>query len=214
MAGAAKKTATARHAAAKATPAGVALSAGKKIAKGAAPKARLATPGYTRILMIEFLVCFVVLGAGTVVAPAGSKDGVPRLMVRGTGLSILFFTLALLSSTGQKAGRAAAGLGGLVTAAYLFTSTDSANLMTWLGKFFTQEGVGAQAGAGAAAGAQAGTATTTATAAQLGSDVAAGVAAIGETITLGAAATGGMEGAAGGVNVPANPGGANKQGLT
>ena len=107
-----------------------------KAAKGAGPD----TAG-KRLLLVEFLVCFVILGAGTVVAPTGSQDGVPRLMVRGTGLCVLFLVLSLVASAGAKPAKAAAGLGALVTAGYLFTSTDATNLFKWMGGYFSKTGV-------------------------------------------------------------------------
>ena len=97
--------------------------------------------GGKRLLLVEFLVCFVILGAGTVVAPTGSQDGVPRLMVRGTGLCVLFLVLSLVASAGAKPAKAAAGLGALVTAGYLFTSTDATNLFKWMGGYFSKSGV-------------------------------------------------------------------------
>ena len=107
-----------------------------KAAKGAGPDT-----ASKRLLLVEFLVCFVILGAGTVVAPTGSQDGVPRLMVRGTGLCVLFLVLSLVASAGAKPAKAAAGLGALVTAGYLFTSTDATNLFKWMGGYFSKTGV-------------------------------------------------------------------------
>lgn len=104
--------------------------------------------GGKRLILLEFLVCFVILGAGTVVAPNGSKDGVPRLMVRGTGLCVLFLVLSLVASAGAKPAKAAAGLGALVTAGYLFTSSDATNLFTWMGGYFSKSGVATRATGG------------------------------------------------------------------
>jgi hypothetical protein len=198
--------------AAKATPQGLAYTAGKKIGSGvrgaAKPKGRLSASNPTRLLMLEFLICFAVLGAGTIVAPQGSKDGIPRLMTRGTGLALLFFILSLTSAGGPKAGRAAAGLGGLVTAAYLFTSSDATNVMKWMSQFFSPGGTGA-AGAGAAAGAAAG--APSGAAGSVGDIVGTGADLIG---TVYGGGLGGDAGAGAGTTAPpANPGGGNKQGL-
>ena len=113
-----------------------------------AKKARKSRPGPLskgdprRLVMTEFLVCMTVLGFGTIVpTPKGRKDeGVGHLVVKGTALSLLFFMLALVASAGGKAEKAAAGLGALVTAAYLFTSEDMYNIMTWVASFYAKPG--------------------------------------------------------------------------
>lgn len=105
-------------------------------------KGRLTSSNSSRLLLVEFLVCMVILGAGTIVAPQGSKDGVPRLMTRGTGLSLLFFVLALTAGGGPKVKKAAEALGGLVTVSYLVLSSDALNIFKWMISFF---GTGAEA---------------------------------------------------------------------
>jgi hypothetical protein len=107
-----------------------------------------------RLLLLEFAICFVILGAGTVVAPSGSQDGVPRMAVKGSGLAALFLILSLVASGGQTAAKAAAGLGGLVTLAYVVTSSDAANIVSWISGFYSHSGLAAgSAGQGLAAGA-------------------------------------------------------------
>ena len=98
--------------------------------------------GARRLLLTEFIVCVAVLGFGTLVpAPKGSKDeGMAHLLVKGTALSLLFFVLALVGSSGKKAGRAASGIGGLVTAAYLLTSSDMYNILSWITSFYGRPG--------------------------------------------------------------------------
>lgn len=113
-----------------------------------AKKAKKSRPGPLskgdprRLVMTEFLVCMVVLGFGTIVpTPKGRRDeGVGHLVVKGSALSLLFFMLALVASAGGKAEKAAAGLGALVTAAYLFTSEDMYNIMTWVASFYAKPG--------------------------------------------------------------------------
>lgn len=101
----------------------------------------------SKLLLTEFMVCFVILGAGTVVAPTGSKDGVPRLMTRGTGLCILFFILALAAGGGDKARKSSEALGGLVTVSYLVLSSDAVNIFKWMTSFFASGSGTAQAAA-------------------------------------------------------------------
>lgn len=125
-------------------------------AKGPKPKAPAGgkpVSAGNRILLAEFLACFVVLGLGTIVAPQGSKDGVPRLMSRGSGLCLLFFVLALVAGAGSGARRVANGLGGLVTVAYLVTSSDAHNIFSWIGAFYSTAGVKAGQGIGDLGGA-------------------------------------------------------------
>lgn len=122
----------------------LALAALKKSRKPAPAKSGSGSGSGSRLLLTEFLVCILVLGAGTIVAPQGSADGVPRLMTRGTGLCILFLILSLASGGSDSAKRVSAGIGGLVTVSYLVLSSDATNIFTWMTKFFGGSGTGAQ----------------------------------------------------------------------
>ena len=95
-----------------------------------------------RVLLTEFIVCIAVLGVGTLVpTPAGRREeGMPHLLVKGTAVSLLFFVLSLVGSSGRAAGRAAGGIGALVTAAYLLTSTDAYNILSWIAGFYGKPG--------------------------------------------------------------------------
>lgn len=124
-----------------------ALAGAKKAPKAAAQGTVNAVRSRgSKLLLTEFLVCFVILGAGTVVSPTGSKNGVPRLMTRGTGLCLLFFILALVAGGGDKAKKSAEALGGLVTVSYLVLSSDALEIFKWMTSFFG--GAAAQAGQG------------------------------------------------------------------
>jgi hypothetical protein len=133
------------------------LKSGAKKANAKTPDAgkAFASSNPARWVLVEFLVCFVILGLGTIVAPDGKKNGgAPHLAVKGSALALLFFILALMSGGGAKSQKAAGALGGLVTAAYVFTSQDSANLVKWISSFFDAGSASSAAtGAGAAAGA-------------------------------------------------------------
>lgn len=144
-AGAAKSAAhVAKHAAPQATLASKAASVAAKgagKAKATGGEAARATGAHIlakpqRLLLAEFLICIVVLSAGTLVAPQGSSDGVPRLMTRGTGLCLLFLILSLASAGGTESRKVAAGIGGLVTVGYLVLSSDATNIMNWMTGFF------------------------------------------------------------------------------
>lgn len=102
--------------------------------------ARWAWADNRRLLTAEFIACVVVLGLGTLLAPKGSKDGIPRLMIKGTALSGLFLLLALVASGGKGAARVATALGTLVTAAYVLTSSDVHNVVSWVATFFSADG--------------------------------------------------------------------------
>lgn len=219
---AAKKTTAARSAAKKsvakkaasATPVGRAASIGYGAGQKIGSKLRtgggsLSRSNPRRALVAEFLVCFIVLGGAAIVAPQGEGSGIPRLMSKGTGLALLFLFLSLLSAGGEKAAKAASGLGALVTAGYLFTSPDAANILKWMTQFYGPGGgrlraVGTDAGGGSVA-ADAGSVVDQGVQTIIG-DILAGQAA------TGAASAGAAQGAGAGLP-PANPGGANKTGL-
>jgi hypothetical protein len=96
--------------------------------------------GNRKLLTAEFVVCIVILGLGTLLAPQGSKDGLPRAMVKFSGLSAVFFVLALASAGGKGAARTATAIGALMTTAYVFTSSDAHNVVKWLEEFFSKSG--------------------------------------------------------------------------
>lgn len=115
-----------------------------KAPTGADGSSRL-LPRHSKMLMAEYLVCLVILIFGTVIAPTGKKDGIPKLMTRATALSILFFILALASGGGAKAEKVTAAFGGLVTVAYVVLSPDLLNVVKWIATFFSATSVEGQA---------------------------------------------------------------------
>lgn len=155
---AAKKTAPAPARKAVPAPANKAAPAQEKpLPRGPEPKAapaggggvKLPKPGKVgnwllsgdrKLLTAEYVACVAILGAGTLVAPQGSKDGTVRAMVKFTALSAVFFLLAMVGSAGKGAARAATGLGALITAAYLFTSSDVHDVAAWTSSFFNPTG--------------------------------------------------------------------------
>jgi hypothetical protein len=129
--------------AAKAKAGAAKAKTGEKI-ETAVPSALYST--HTRQLLLgEYALCLAVLAAGTLVAPKGSADGVTRLLVKGTGLSVLFLLLGLVSAGGRAAGRAAVGFGALVTVTYLFSSSDAADVVNYIGGYFSPDGLSGQA---------------------------------------------------------------------
>jgi hypothetical protein len=118
-----------------------ALRAARKAKKGAGAGGSGKGPGKAKgsstALMAEMLICFAVLGAGTVLAPQGPQSGVPRLIAKGTGLALVFFILSLLSAGGQGPKKFASGVGGLVTLSYLVLSQDGTNIFKWMYSYFT-----------------------------------------------------------------------------
>lgn len=115
--------------------------------------------GGNKLLLAEFLICFTILGLGTIIAPSGTNQAsVSRLMVKSSAFAGIFLILALTAATGPKASKAAAGLGGLVTVAYAVTSPDAIAIFKWLGGSFStlaSSGGTTATEAGAAAGAAA-----------------------------------------------------------
>lgn len=95
--------------------------------------------GSRKLLTAEFVICVVILGLGLLVGDSGpttKRQDVGHVMVKGSALAALFFILALLTSAGKGTAKAATGLATLVTLTYVFTSTDSRNLMAWVSSFF------------------------------------------------------------------------------
>jgi hypothetical protein len=118
---------------------------GGKAARGAQGKGPgkavgWAFSGSRKLLTVEFIACIVVLGMGTLLAPEGSKDGMPRAMVKGSALAGLFLVLSLVASGGKGPAKAATAVGTLVTAAYVLTSSDVHNVVAWIGAFFSKTG--------------------------------------------------------------------------
>lgn len=162
------------------------LSAPTVIRKELKPHGALSRGNPRRILVVEFLVCFIILGAGTIVAPQGQGNGVPRLMSKGTALAGLFLILALTSAGGEKSARAAAGLGGLVTVAYIATSKDATNIAAWMKRFYGGSHPGQLQEAGQAPESPVqGAATGAATG---GAEIGAGAAGLGQAAAEGGAA--------------------------
>ena len=116
------------------------MQAKKTAAKAPAKSVNWVFSGNRKLLTAEFVVCIVILGLGTLLAPEGSKDGLPRAMVKFSGLSAVFFILALASAGGQGSARAATAIGALMTTAYVFTSSDAHNVVKWIEEFFSKTG--------------------------------------------------------------------------
>lgn len=91
-----------------------------------------------KLLVAEFIACIVVLGLGTLTAEEGSKDDVGRAMVKGSALAGMFFVLSLVAAGGKGPARAANAVGTLVTAAYVLTSSDVHNLVSFVAGFFSK----------------------------------------------------------------------------
>lgn len=118
--------------------------------------------GKSPVLLAEFVICFVILGLGTLASPKGSANsGIPRLMLKSSALAGVFLVLSLAASVGGKAQKTAAALGGLVTVTYVVAGPDAIALFSWATKYFggskaQAEASGAEAAAGAEAGAETG----------------------------------------------------------
>jgi hypothetical protein len=88
--------------------------------------------------MMEFLVCFAILGFGTLVpsGPGEKDEGIGHLAAKGSALAMLFFVLSLVASGGDKASKVAGAVGGLVAASYVLTSNDATRVMAWISNFY------------------------------------------------------------------------------
>lgn len=112
--------------------------------------------GNRRLLTAQYLLCVVVLGLGWMVAPAAGTSGqgskassetTTRAMIKFSALSGLFFLLAIVSAGGKGAAKTATALGTLVSATYLFTSSDAHAVMAWVASFFGGSTVPGESGA-------------------------------------------------------------------
>jgi hypothetical protein len=135
---------------------------------------RLSRTAYHRIVIAEFLATVVIICAAPLLVPRSAGSGTPgeeaaaavrtialsRPLVRLTAACVVFFILALLAG-GERTGRVAAALGGLVALGALLNATDA---LAALGQMFTgaqagaagaDKGVGAAVDADAASGGQA-----------------------------------------------------------
>lgn len=124
----------------------------KEPKKGSKPKmpgvVSWAWSGNRKLLTAQFLVCVVVLGLGTLLAPSGSKNGMPRALVKGSALCGVFLVLSLLTTGGKGPAKAATAVGTLITAAYVLTSSDVHNVVSWLNAFFSKDGDVSTSGTG------------------------------------------------------------------
>lgn len=115
---------------------------GKGKSGKSAPKSKtkravnFAFSGNQKFLTGQFIACVVVVILGTFMAPEGSKDTPMRALVKASALSGVFFLLALVASAGGSAAKSATALGTLISAAYLLTSSDVHNVVTYIAGFF------------------------------------------------------------------------------
>ena len=117
--------------------------------------------GGRKMLTAQYVLVLVIVGLGALLSGDEDKnDVVLKALIKSSALSLLFFLLALLSNGGKGAAKAANGFGTLVTAAYVFTSSDVHSILTWIGSFFSHEhkpssksGSGSSGSGGAAGGA-------------------------------------------------------------
>jgi hypothetical protein len=105
-----------------------------------------------RLVMVEFVICFMILGFGTVVPRrGGEKQGtVGHIVVKGSALALLFVVLSLIASGGDKSAKAAGALGALVTLGYVMTSEDASRVLGWVSDFYSRSPSAAAAPSAAA----------------------------------------------------------------
>lgn len=110
--------------------------------KSAQPLGRAVAKFPRKALLAELVVCLVIVWGGALVAPQGKNNGTTRALVKTSGLAAVFLVLALVSSSGKGAAKAASAFGGLVALAYVFTSGDAVALASWVSGFWSKDGVG------------------------------------------------------------------------
>lgn len=94
--------------------------------------------GDRRFLTAQYVLCLLVLLAGTMTAPEDSDDTWMRCLVKASALNALFFLLSVVTTAGKGPGRAATAVGTLVTASYVLTSSDVHNVVSWAAGFFAK----------------------------------------------------------------------------
>lgn len=95
--------------------------------------------GSKNLLLAEFLIVVVITGLGTLTTTGSVKDEMPKLMVKATALSAIFFVAALLAGSGKKTAQVATAITTLITIAYVFTSPESRQLVNFVGAFFAPD---------------------------------------------------------------------------
>jgi hypothetical protein len=98
------------------------VSGRKRKAEWKAAKRAALGPG-RQLVVMEFVLCMVIL-AFSPLTDKHKSEGPQAFMRRGSAVCALFFVLALLSSGGPRAGKVAAGFGGIVTLTLLVSSRD------------------------------------------------------------------------------------------
>lgn len=91
--------------------AGGAALGGAGGAVGAARENAANRPGYQKMLVAEFLVCIVLTALSPIADTSNAKD----FMKRGSAVFAVFLILGVVSGFGEKPGKVAAALGGLIT---------------------------------------------------------------------------------------------------
>jgi hypothetical protein len=91
--------------------------------------------GYTRWVMVEFIVCLLVVASKPFLAPRKGQDVSPATkslampVVRLTAVCLIYFVLALLAN-GPRTGKIAAAFGGLVMVGTIMNASDSMTTIT------------------------------------------------------------------------------------
>jgi hypothetical protein len=104
------------------------------------PEEALARPatvptGYTRWVLVEFIVTLLVVASHPFLAPRKGQEVSPATkslampLVRLTAVCLIYFVLALMAS-GPRAGKVAAAFGGLVMVGTIMNATDSMATIT------------------------------------------------------------------------------------
>ncbi|NUP38969.1 MAG: hypothetical protein HOY76_18620 [Streptomyces sp.] len=96
--------------------------------------------GGRKVLTAQYVLVIVVVGLGALLSGDESKDDVVlKALIKSSALSLLFFLLALLSAGGKGPAKAANAFATLITATYVFTSSDVHAILNWFTSFFGHE---------------------------------------------------------------------------
>lgn len=92
--------------------------------------------GSRNLLGAEYIIIVVILGLGALTTTGSVKDELPKLMVKFSAVSLVFMLASLVADTGKSTARAVGAVTTLITVAYVLTSPESHQAVSFIGAYF------------------------------------------------------------------------------
>lgn len=92
--------------------------------------------GSRNLLGAEYLIIVVILGLGALTTTGNVKDELPKLMVKFSAVSLVFMLASLVADTGKSTAKAVGAVTTLITVAYVLTSPESHQAVSFIGAYF------------------------------------------------------------------------------